>query len=179
MKERFKKEILTNLANYKVMRTQLIKADEDNKAKGVVGKEATEQTRRPYSRSDDEAILKHILKNKDYSRVGGRQLWIEMEELEVVSGRSWQSLKEHFRKVIMRNIRSYRFLTKKQRSSLEARKSKEEDAEKVEEEEVEDMEEVEEVGEYDWTLEETCAEGSETEEEEVEEVRVSYILVDF
>ena len=108
-----------------------------------------------------------------------------MEELEVVSGRSWQSLKEHFRKVIMQNIRSYPFLTKKQRSSLETRKIKKEDAEKVgeaggvEEEEVEDMEEVEEVGEYDWTLEEACAEGSETEEEEVEEVRVSYILVDF
>ena len=182
MKERFKKEILTNLANFNVTRTQLIKADEDNKAKGVAGKGATEQSwpsRSPYSRSDDEAILKHILKNEDYSRVGGRQLWIEMEELEVVSDRSWQSLKEHFRKVIMRNIRSYRFLTKKQRSSLEARKSKEEDAEKVEEEEVEDMEEVEEVGEYDWTLEEVCAEGRETEEEEVEEVRVSYILVDF
>ena len=189
MKERFEKKIMTNLAKFNVTRSQLIKADEENKAKGVAGKGATEETapsRRPYSRSDDEAILKHILKNEDYSRVGGRQLWVEMEQLEVVGGRSWQSLKEHFRKVIMRNIRSYRFLTKEQRSSLKARKIvkvNEEDEEKVESmahaDEVEDMEEVEEVGQYDWTLEEACMEGWETKEEEVEEVHVSYILVDF
>ena len=192
MKERFEKKILTNLAKFNVTRSQLIKADEDKKAKDVAGKGATEETvpsRRPYSRSDDEAILKHLVKNKDYSRVGGRQLWVEMEQLEVVGGRSWQSLKEHFRKAIMWNIRSYRFLTKEQRSSLKARKIvkvNEEDVQKVEKvesvahtDEVEDMEEVEEVGEYVWTLEEACAEGWETEEEEVEEVHVSYILVDF
>ena len=189
MKERFEKKIMTNLAKFNMTRTQLIKADQENKAKGGSGKGLTEETvpsRRPYSRSDDEAILKHILKNEDYSRVGGRQLWIEMEQLEVVGGRSWQSLKEHFRKAIMRNIRSYRFLTKEQRSSLKARKIvkvNEEDEEKVESmahaDEVEDMEEVEEVGEYDWTLEEACMEGWETKGEEVEEVHVSYILVDF
>ena len=230
MKERFNKKILTNLARFKVTRTKLIKADED-KAKaltGVSGKGVTEQTgssRRPYSRSDDKAILNHLVNNQEYARVGGRQLWVEMEGLGVVSGRSWQSLKEHFRRSIMPNIRSFRFLTKQQRSSLEAREIvKEADEEKVAElspekdeaaleelvqpgrqlrrtayvcyKEPEDyeesgieMEEDQSVKEV-WTLEEACTEGtleetctggweSGEEEEEVEEVYVSYILVDF
>ena len=178
IKERFNKTILNKLANYKVTRTQLMKAD---KAKPVSGKGASEQTgpsRRPYSRSDDEAILKHILAKQDFSRVAGRELWVEMERLEVVSGRSWQSLEGHFRKIIMRNICSFRFLTKEQRSSLKARKivKEEKDEEKVEST-------TEEAGLQDWTLEEACSEGSqaeeEEEEEEEEEVHVSYILVDF
>ena len=173
IKERFNKTILNKLADYKVTRTQLMKAD---KAKAASGKGATEQTgpsRRPYSRSDDEAILKHILGKQDFSRVAGRELWVEMERLEVVSGRSWQSLEGHFRKIIMRNICSFRFLTKEQRSSLKARKIVEEEKD-------------EEAGSQDWTLEEACSEGwqaeeeeDEEEDEEEEEVHVSYILVDF
>ena len=198
IKERFNKTILNNLANFNVTRTQLMKADKARAVAGVSGKGATEQTgssRRPFSRSDDEAILKHILAKQDFSRVAGNELWVEMERLEVVSGRSWQSLKEHFRKIIMRNIHSFRFLTKGQRSSLKARKivKEDEDVEKVEC--VTDVEtEVEEAGEQDWTLEEACSEeacpdeaysekacseGWQMEEDEVEEVHVSYILVDF
>ena len=190
MKERFNKTILNNLANHNVTRTQLMKAD---KAKAVPGKGATEQTgssRRPYSRSEDEAILKHILEKEDFARVASRELWMEMERLEVVSGRSWQSLEGRFRKIIMRKISSFRFLTKEQRSSLKARKivKEENDEEKVESV----TEEVEKAGSQDWTLEEACSEetcsegwqaedeeGEEDEEEEEEEVHVSYILVDF
>ena len=176
IKERFNKTILNKLADYKVTRTQLMKADKARK----VATEQTGPSRRPYSRSDDEAILKHILAKQDFSRVAGRELWVEMERLEVVSGRSWQSLEGHFRKIIMRNISSFRFLSKEQRSSLKARKI-------VEEEKVESA--TEEAGSQDWTLEEACSEGwqaeeeedevEEEEEEEEEEVHVSYILVDF
>ena len=181
MKERFNKKILTNLARFKVTRTQLIKADEDkaNAPSGVSGKGVTEtgSSRRPYSRYDDEAILKHLVKNQEYARVAGRDLWVEMEGLGVVSGRSWQSLKDHFRRSIMGNIRSFCFLSKEQRFSLEARGIvEEEDVRKVEGEE--EVQEVDEVGEHDWTLEEACTEGWDLEEE-VEEVHVSYILVDF
>ena len=89
IKERFNKTILNKLADYKVTRTQLMKAD---KAKAAPGKGATEQTgssRRPYSRSEDEAILKHILEKEDFARVASRELWVEMERLEGVRQCAW------------------------------------------------------------------------------------------
>ena len=158
MKERFHKKILTNLATYNMTKTQLMKADEDK-----AGTEQTGSSRQPYSRSDDEAILKHIVEGGHFSSVAGNELWIEIERLEVVTGRSWQSLKEHFRKIIMRNLCSFRFLTKEQRSSLKARRvvQKEED--------VENSESLTE-GAQAFTLEEACSkEAWEVEEEEVEE----------
>ena len=171
MKERFNKHIIANLDKFKVTKTQLIKADGDK------GKLATRRpscdragsSRRNYTRSEDEAILRHILNNEDFSRVGGKKLWTEMET--VVGGRSWQSLKERFRKKIMGNLRSFSFLTKEQRLSLEAKKKV-----NVAERDLEWEAEAEEVGEVE---EEQDLSLEETDEEEVEEVHVSYILVDF
>ena len=97
MKERFLKHVMVNLDKFKVTKTQLMKADKD-KANAPTRKTATDQagsSRRPFTRSEDEAILRHILTNEDYSRVGGNKMWTEMET--VVGGRSWQSLKERFR----------------------------------------------------------------------------------
>ena len=71
MKERFKKKILTNLAKFKVTRSQLIEAD-NNKEKE--DKREKSSSRVPYTRSDDEAILKYILTHKEYSRVGSKML---------------------------------------------------------------------------------------------------------
>ena len=160
LKARFNKVILPNLAMYNVTRNQLKTADEAN-AEGVSAKGAARPTGHSrYKTSDDEAIIKHIVENLDYERVGGNQLWIEMERGEVVSGRSWQSLKERFKKVIMRNLSSFRFLTKEQRSSLEARKIVRVDKEEVESV-AEDEVEVDEMAEKE------------------EEVHVSYILMDF
>ena len=171
MKERFKKKILTNLDKFKVTRTQLIEAD-NNKEKE--NKREKSRSRVPYTRSDDEAILKYILTHKEYSRVGSKMLWVEMEEKEVVAGRTWQSLKEHFKKKIMDNIRTFKFLTEEQRSSLKAKKL------------VTDKEKVTKMGEVAkededpvWTLEEGCEEEVAAEEGDEEEVEVSYILVDF
>ena len=174
MKERFKKKILTNLAKFKVTRAQLIEADNNQEKEDKRDKSSS---RVPYTRSDDEAILKYILTHKEYSRVGGKKLWVEMEEKEVVAGRTWQSLKEHFKKKIMDNIQSFKFLTEEQRSSLKAKKlvtDKEkvtmmEDLGKVDEEEVDPV----------WTLEEGCEEEVAAEEGDEEEAEVSYILVDF
>ena len=96
-------------------------------------------------------------------------MWTEMET--VVGGRSWQSLKERFRKKIMGNLRSFSFLTKEQRLSLRTRETLD-----VAERDLEWEAEPEEVGEVE---EEQDLSLEETDEEEVEEVHVSYILVDF
>ena len=171
MKNRFNTKILPNLANFDVTRAQLMKIDEA-KSKGVM--RATKPTGpAPYAKADSEAILNYIVKNQDYGRVGGRSLWVEMEAKEVVSDRSWQSLKEHFRKVIMRKIASFHFLTLEQRSKLEAKNgvkvNKEDEKEDAESEEL-DGAEGEELGELGLSEDET--------NNEVEEVHVSYILVD-
>ena len=174
MKERFKKKILTNLAKFKVTRAQLKEADNNQEKEDKRDKSSS---RVPYTRSDDEAILKYILTHKEYSRVGSKMLWVEMEEKEVVAGRTWQSLKEHFKKKIMGNIRTFKFLTEEQRSSLKAKKLV------TDKEKVTGMEEVGKVNEEDedpvWTLEEGCEEEVAAEEGDEEEVEVSYILVDF
>ena len=174
MKERFKKKILPNLAKFKVTETQLIEADNNNE-KEIKGE------KRPYTKSEDEAILKYILTHEEYSRVGSKMLWVEMEEKEVVAGRTWQSLKEHFKKKIMDNIRTFKFLTEEQRSSLKAKKLV------TDKEKVTGMEEVGKVDKEEvdpvWNLEELELEGCEeevaAEEGDEEEVEVSYILVDF
>ena len=117
------KHVMVNLDKFKVTKTQLVKADKD-KANAPTRKTASDQagsSRRPFTRSEDEAILRHILTNEDFSRVGGKKLWTEMEK--VVGGRSWQSLKERFRKKIMGNLRSFSFLTKEQRLSLKTRET--------------------------------------------------------
>ena len=178
MKERFKKKILTNLDKFKVTRAQLIEADNNQEKEDKRDKSSS---RVPYTRSDDEAILKYILTHKEYSRVGSKMLWVEMEEKEVVAGRTWQSLKEHFKKKIMGNIRTFKFLTEEQRSSLKAKKLV------TDKEKVTGMEEVGKVDKEEvdpvWNLEELELEGCEeevaAEEGDEEEVEVSYILVDF
>ena len=117
------KHVMVNLDKFKVTKTQLAQADKD-KANAPIRKTATDQagsSRRPFTRSEDEAILRHILTNEDFSRVGGKKMWTEMET--VVGGRSWQSLKERFRKKIMGNLRSFSFLTKEQRLSLKTRET--------------------------------------------------------
>ena len=65
------------------------------------------EVRKSYVRAEDLAILGFIADNKRYGDVGGVEMWKLMEEREVVVGRSWQSMKERFRKKILTNIKKY------------------------------------------------------------------------
>ena len=55
----------------------------------------------------DQQILDFILDNKRQGEVGGVEMWKLMEERGAVEGRSWQSLKERFRKTIVTKLRTY------------------------------------------------------------------------
>ena len=55
----------------------------------------------------DQHILDFILENKRQGEVGGVEMWKLMEERGAVEGRSWQSLKERFRKTIVKNMKTY------------------------------------------------------------------------
>ena len=111
LKGRFDKHILPNLNRFGTSRTQLTEADGKAKtvSSEVMAREGNNnrEARMSYNRSEDLAILGFIIDNKRYSDVGGVEMWKLMEEREVVVGRSWQSMKERFRKKILTNIKSY------------------------------------------------------------------------
>ena len=108
IKGRFDKHILPTLNRFGTTRTELSEADgkvktalatvvaEEGNASRVVGMS--------YSRAEDLAILGFITDNKCF---GGVDMWKLMEQKEVLVGRSWQSMKERFRKKILINIKLY------------------------------------------------------------------------
>jgi len=59
-----------------------------------------------YTTVEDLKILEFMVTNRRFD-VGGRAMWETMESRAVLPGRSWHSIKERFRKVIIKNIRSY------------------------------------------------------------------------
>lgn len=60
-----------------------------------------------YNTDEDSKILNFIIRNQRYADIKGNQLWKEMEEASVCIGRSWQSMKERFRKTITTNMHMY------------------------------------------------------------------------
>lgn len=51
-----------------------------------------------YTLEEELAILKFIIEKEAYHILRGTTIWIEMEEAQITNNRTWQSLKEHFRK---------------------------------------------------------------------------------
>ena len=111
IKGRFDKNILPTLNRFGTTRTELSEADGKVKtaSAAVVAEEgsAPREARMSYSRAEDLAILGFIADNKRFGDVGGVEMWKLMEQREVLMGRSWQSMKERFRKRILINIKSY------------------------------------------------------------------------
>ncbi|GAB6021545.1 Telomeric repeat-binding factor 2-interacting protein 1 [Chamberlinius hualienensis] len=64
--------------------------------------------RRGYSYNEQMTMLKYICKNKLQSEIGGNQIWKRMEEKNLLRERSWQSMKEHFRKKVLPQLHSYK-----------------------------------------------------------------------
>ena len=63
-------------------------------------------SRAPYSRKEEISIIKDIVKNFGYNRVRGNDFWKEIEKRGVACKgyRSWQSMRERFNKIILKNI---------------------------------------------------------------------------
>ena len=86
----------------------------------------------PYKNSEDQKIIQWIMKQSRYSEVGGIKMWEILESCNEVPGRSYQSMKERFRKNIMPNIQHYqlekdqvdRFRMYSQGSKSKAKKKK-------------------------------------------------------
>ncbi|XP_067002350.2 uncharacterized protein [Anabrus simplex] len=61
-------------------------------------------SRQEYTFDDKKAIVDYISKTNSYNKVKGKKLWQTMADTKVCPGRTWQSLKEHYRKKIIPNI---------------------------------------------------------------------------
>ena len=74
-----------------------------------------------YTDEEEEKILRYVVRNSEYHRVGAPTLWQKMVDEGVVEGRSWKSMQEHFLRTIMNNLEGYPFLLEEQRSLLKER----------------------------------------------------------
>lgn len=75
-------------------------------------------TRVSYTRAEKEAILKYIIDKNEYSRVKGRAVWQEIEKKGICPNRTWQSMKEHFLKTLIKQFDFFNFITAEQKREL-------------------------------------------------------------
>ena len=64
----------------------------------------TKRLKRNFSEEEDLEILKFLVKNKKFSETNDNKLWALMENYNVISRRSAQSMKERFNKKISPNL---------------------------------------------------------------------------
>ena len=61
----------------------------------------------PYSRSEEKKIIQWIIEHQRFSEVNGIKMWKILGGCNVLPDRSYQSMKERFRKHILPNIQQY------------------------------------------------------------------------
>jgi len=118
MKQRWEKYISKTLEKFGVTTEELEERDgqegseagEDEETEGSLDVSTMRGYRgnaNYYTTADDLKILDYIIQNKRFSDVGGIAMWETMVKRGVIPGRSFHSLKERFRKVIIKKIRTY------------------------------------------------------------------------
>ena len=64
--------------------------------------------RLPYCKKEQQEIVNWIVEYSAYRLLKGNLVWQRMEEARIGRGRSWQSLKEHFKKVLIGQIHTFK-----------------------------------------------------------------------
>ena len=110
MRERFEKSILPDLKRFGVTHQQLLDVDLNSKENLDINTSIVRgfrQNANYYDKDEDMKILNFIIENKRFNDLGGNDVWKVMQDRKILDGRSWHSMKERFRKVILKNIDSY------------------------------------------------------------------------
>ncbi|KAF2352698.1 Rap1 Myb domain [Trinorchestia longiramus] len=69
---------------------------------------AATHPRRKFTRTEDMLILNFILNNRRHKEVGAKRMWEDMVRVTTgLNHRSWHSVKERYRKTIVKNITQY------------------------------------------------------------------------
>ena len=119
LRQQFHRHIAGRLAEYGVTEEQLKDGDTihgqvtgfilDNgdklKAPGVRG---FRRQAKYYTLKEDKAIVDFIQDSGRWEEVGGVVLWKLMATRKVLKGRSWQSMKERYRKSICKKLHKFR-----------------------------------------------------------------------
>ena len=67
----------------------------------------TSSRRKAYENIEELKIIQWIIRQNRYSEIGGIKLWKDLESCNEVPGRTYQSMKERFRRHIVPNIRNF------------------------------------------------------------------------
>lgn len=100
LRERFLKKILPDLDRYELRR------EEKRYLQNVVDSSknsASVRNARLYTKDEDVKILKYIIKQQVIDKTKGNVVWKQMEQIKVTA-RSWQGMKDRFRKNIVYNL---------------------------------------------------------------------------
>jgi hypothetical protein len=82
--------------------------DADPPGSDSQSKQVFKSFRIPYSKKNQHEIVKFLVSHSAYKMVKGNSIWQRMEEGGLCKGaRTWQSMKEHFRKKIIPQIHSF------------------------------------------------------------------------
>ena len=82
--------------------------DEDMEETGPAKKKPVKAyAKMPYCKNEQQEILDWIVENEAFKGLKGNEIWKKMEEENVGRGRSWQSLKEHFRKTLIGQLHTF------------------------------------------------------------------------
>ncbi|XP_033607789.1 uncharacterized protein LOC111865494 isoform X3 [Cryptotermes secundus] len=121
MKEQFFKKILPDIESFNLSESQIsrfknlkssnsLRHWERQSLKSSALEEPSDQLNRNanyYTEAEDKALLNFVVQRERYSETGGVRLWKLMERKQVLPGRSWQSMKERYRKVLTRKLDQY------------------------------------------------------------------------
>ena len=85
-----------------------IEDDDDMEESGPVKKKPVKAyAKMLYCKNEQQEIIDWIVKNEAYKSLKGNEIWKQMQEDNVGRGRTWQSLKEHFRKTLIGQIHTF------------------------------------------------------------------------
>ncbi|EEB10224.1 hypothetical protein Phum_PHUM025590 [Pediculus humanus corporis] len=71
-------------------------------------REEEKEISKGYTLEEDVAIVNYITDKKRYLHASGIQVWKNAEKIKICPGRSYLSMKERYRKTILKNIKSYK-----------------------------------------------------------------------
>lgn len=125
MKENFRKQIMPQISTFPLLPRRIARIKKAFHGKTVQSFSSSEEsgqeenrdvdyanttsyTANTYTLMEDQTILDYISNTCRYSQVNGNALWKLMEDRNLLDGRTWQSMKERFRKRIIHRLERYK-----------------------------------------------------------------------
>jgi len=124
LKHRFLTNLHMNLAEFGVTGDQLMKADgSQGKVDAFMSARGGESQNlrgfrvqaRYYTPIEDMALIRYIVDNNRQKDIGGNVLWKLMVEIDLLKGRTWQSMKERFNKKILKKLEFFNLTTEEKK----------------------------------------------------------------